>query len=107
MARTLDNILSAVDQMGPAKLEIDDWSATVRVGVRVITQIDLRRDQVLVNAPSDVISTLQGVFPSSRPAATGVVFDLADWQNESVAIAAIRRRVKVEQLAWQIRVGSP
>jgi hypothetical protein len=73
MARTLDNILAAVDQMGSAKSEIDEGSASVRVGARVVAQIDLRRDQVLVNAPPDVIPALQRAFPSSRQAATGVV----------------------------------
>jgi hypothetical protein len=107
VAPTLDNILAAVDQMPSTKVETDQGSARVRVGARVVAQIDLRREEVLVNAPSDVVSALRQAFPSSRPAPTGVVFDLADRQDESVALAAIRRRVKVEQLAWQTRVGSP
>jgi hypothetical protein len=105
--RPLDDILAAVDQIPSTELEIDQGSARVRVGARVIAEIDLRRDEVVVNAPSDVVSALRREFPSSRPAATGVVFDLAGRQDESVALAASRRRVKVEELAWQARVGSP
>jgi hypothetical protein len=107
MTPALDTILAAVEQMGAVKLELDGGSASVRVGARLVARIDLRRDQVLVNAPPDTIPTLQRAFPSSRPIATGVMFDLADGQNEPAALGAIRRRVDVEKLAWQLRVGSP
>jgi len=101
VTRPLDNILAAVDKMGSARLEIDEEAANVRVGARVLARIDLHRDELLVNAP------LQNAFPSARRAASGLVFDIADSRNEPNAVAALHRRVKVEQLAWQVRVGSP
>jgi hypothetical protein len=110
MTRGIEAILAAVERMESVKLEIDEVrrSAGVRVGARVVARIDLRRDgEVQINAPQDAISLLQRTFPSARPSASGVVFDLPDPENESAALAAIRRRVDVEKLAWQFRAQSP
>jgi hypothetical protein len=64
VTRPLDSILAAVDKMGSARLEIDEEAANVRVGARVLARIDLHRDELLVNAPSDVLPALQNAFPS-------------------------------------------
>jgi hypothetical protein len=82
VTRPLDNILAAVDKMGSARLEIDEEAANVRVGARVLARIDLHRDELLVNAPSDVLPALQNAFPSARRAASGLLFDIADSRNE-------------------------
>jgi hypothetical protein len=107
--RSLETIVAAVERLPAARLEIDEarrWAA-VRVGARVVARIDLRHGGVVVNAPADTVPTLQRVFGSSRPIADGIVFDVTDAQGGSDALAAIRRRVNVERLAWQFRVSSP
>jgi hypothetical protein len=109
MKRSVETILAAVERFPAAKLEIDDaqGSARVRVGARLVAHIDVRQGRVLVNAPGDTLLSLQRVFPSSRPTANGIVFAPADPQDWAEALAAIRRRVNVETLAWQFRVASP
>ncbi len=69
--------------------------------------LELVRGRVVVSAPADMVPALGRVFPRSRPIANGVVFALADADHHSEALAAIRRRVKVERLMWQFRVSSP
>lgn len=93
-----DLVCAKVERMESAKLEIDEvrGSAGVRVGALVVARIDLGRGEVQINAPQDAISTLQRTFPSARASASGVVFDLTDPENESAALAAIRRRVDVK-----------
>ena len=109
MMRSVETVLVAVERLPAVKLEIDDAqaSAGVRVGARLVAHIDLRRGGVLVDAPADTIPTLHRVFPSSRPTAYGIVFDLAHARGSSEALAAIRRRVNVERLVWQLRLASP
>jgi hypothetical protein len=109
MTRSVETILAAVEGLPSVKLEIDaaQRSAGVRVGARLVARIDLGHGGVLVSAPAEWIPTLQRVFPSSRATANGIVFDLADSQNCSEALAAIRRRVNVERLVPQFRVASP
>jgi hypothetical protein len=107
--QSVEAILAEVERLPAVKLEIDDaesW-AGVRVGARVVARIDLRHGGVLVNAPGDMIPTLQRVFPSSRPTPDGIVFDLADPEGCSEALAAIRRRVNVESLIWQVGDALP
>jgi hypothetical protein len=53
------------------------------------------------------INRTRRTFLSDRPSASGVVIDLTDPENESAALAAIRRRVDVEKLAWRFRAQSP
>ena len=77
------------------------------MGARLIAHIELRHGGVLVSTPDDRISQLLRVFPSCRPAADGIHFDLADSQSRTEALAAIRRRVTVERLVWQFRAASP
>ena len=107
--RSVECILGAVERLPAVKLEIDDSqvSAGVRVGARVVARIDLRHGGVLVDLPADRIPTLQRVFPSCRPTADGIAFDLADAQSCAEALAAIRRRVNVEGFVWQFRAASP
>lgn len=107
--RSVESILGAVERLPAAKLEVDDShvSAGVRVGARIVARIDLRHGGVLVDLPADRIPTLQRVFPSSRPTADGIAFDLADAQSCVEALAAIRRRVNVEGFVWQFRAASP
>jgi hypothetical protein len=109
MTRGAETILAAVERMKSVKVEIDEVraSAGVRVGARVVARIDLGRGEVQINAPLDAISLLQRDFPSARPSASGVVFDLTDPENESAALAAIRQRVDLEKLVWQFRARSP
>jgi hypothetical protein len=109
MMRSVESILGAVEGLPAVKLEIDDAqvSAGVRVGARVVARIDLRRGGVLVETPADRIPALQRAFPTCRPTADGIVFDCADAQSCSEALAAIRRRVNVESLVWQFWAASP
>jgi hypothetical protein len=103
----LENILAAVDRIGSAEVEAAEGSTLVRVGDREVARIDLIHDELLVEAPPDVLPALQREFPSARCAPAGLVFDVADSQGQPDALEALHRRVKVEQLAWQARVGSP
>ena len=110
MTPSAESVLSAVEGLPGVEVHIDDAEAEagVRVGARVVARIDLRgHGGVLVELPEDRIPTLQRVFPSSRPTADGIAFDLADSKCRAEAIAAIRRRVNVERLVWQFRVASP
>jgi hypothetical protein len=105
----IEDLLAAVGRLPSARVEIDDAqaSASVRVGARVVADIDLRHGRVLVHAPADVIPTLRQVFPSSQPAASGIALDLADARAGAEAFGAIRRRVDVERLVGQYRDSSP
>jgi hypothetical protein len=105
----VETLLAGVERVPAVTLQIDDAhsSAGVRVADRVVARIDLRHGRVLVKAPADVIPRLQRDFPSSRPGADGIIFDLARAHSASEALAAIHRRVTVERLAPQFRVASP
>jgi hypothetical protein len=105
----VESLLAGVERVPAVTLQIDDAhsSAGVRVADRVVARIDLRHGRVLVKAPADVIPRLQRDFPSSRPGADGIIFDLARAHSASEALAAIHRRVTVERLAPQFRVASP
>jgi hypothetical protein len=108
--RPVETILAAVEGLPAVKVQINDAAeeAGIRVGARVVARVDLRGSGgVLVELPPERIPTLQAVYPSCRPTADGIVFDLADPQGASEAIAAIRRRVNVERLIWQFQVASP
>ena len=109
MMRSVEAILRAVERVPAVKLEIDDahTSAGVRVGARVVARIDVQHGGVLVIASANTIPSLERVFPSSRPTADGIVFGLTDARGCSEALAAIRRRARVERLVWQFRVASP
>lgn len=109
MTGVSETLLAAVERLPSVRVEIDDArrSAGVSVGARLIADIDLEQSRVLVHAPADTIQTLHGAFPSSRPAAHGIVFDLADAEHSAEALAAIRRRAHVETLVPQFREGSP
>jgi hypothetical protein len=109
MTASVQALLAAVERIPGVELEIDDarTSAAVRVGAQVVARIDLWHGHVVVNAPADVIPTLQGVFPSSTRAATGIAFDLDHAQARSEALPAIRRRVDVERVVAQYREASP
>jgi hypothetical protein len=105
----IETIVAAVDRVPAAMVDIDDarTSANVRVGGRIVARLDLRHGRVLVNSPADTLPTLQRVFPSSRPTAEGIVFDLADSQDCSEALASILERVRVEIFMHQARWASP
>ena len=105
----IGRILTAAERLPAVAVEFDDARrrAEVRVNARVVAHIDLDHDRVLVTAPADVIPALGRVFPSSRRAAAGIVFDLRDGQTCSEALDAIRRRVNVERFRPQSRLASP
>lgn len=108
MMRCVETILAAVERLPAVKLEIDDAhrSAGVRVGARLVAD-DLRHGRVLATAQAEWIPTLQQSFPSSRQTANGIVVDLADAQDHSEALAAIRGRVNAERFVPHFRVASP
>jgi hypothetical protein len=101
--------LAAIERLPGVTLEIDDArsSAGVRVAARQVAQLELVQGRVVVSGPADMVPALERVFPGSRPIANGVVFELGDARHHSEALAAIRRRVRVERLVWQFRVSSP
>jgi hypothetical protein len=105
----VDRLLAALEHQPPARLQVDrrGGSAAVRVGAGVVARIDLRRARVLVDAPADRIPTLRALYPSSRPARGGIVFHLGDSGSYSEALAAIRRRARVQRFVGQFRSGSP
>jgi hypothetical protein len=109
MMQTVEDLLGAVEALPAVRLDIDDdqRSAGIRVGARLVARIDLRRGSVLVNAAAERIPALRRRFPSSRPTANGILFDLTDAEAGSEALAAICRRVNVERLGPQLRVASP
>ena len=109
MQRFAETFLAAVQYVRTATVEIDaaSESAGVRIGDRPLAHIDLRHGRVAVDAPANVIPTLQRLFPSSRPATGGIVFDLADPRARPEALAAIRRRANVERLVGQALEASP
>ncbi len=78
--------------------------AELRAGESLIGQVDLNRDELLVKMPADVIPNVLAVSPSAQAVPDGLRFDLADQDD---ALAALRRRLTVEQLAWQYRERSP
>lgn len=104
-----ETLLSAVERLPSIKTEVDPGrrSAEVYVGARLVAEIDLDQDGVVVHNPADTIPTLLGVFPSSRPAANGIAFDLSDDGHYAEALAAIERRAHVETLVPQFRQASP
>jgi hypothetical protein len=106
---SIETLRAAVERLPGVTLEIDDarGSAGVRVAARVVAHLELVQGRVVVNAPDDMVPSLERVFPCSCPIANGVVFELADAHHHAEALAAIRRRVKVERLMWQLRVSSP
>ena len=104
-----ETLLAAIERLPGVTLEIDDarGSAGVRVAARQVAHVDLVQGRVVVSAPADMVPALERVFVCSRPSANGVVFELDDVDHHSEALAAIRRRVRVERLMWQFRVSSP
>jgi hypothetical protein len=109
MMASIETLLAAVERLPGVTLEIDDArrSAGVHVAARLVAHLELVQGRVVVSAPADMVPALERVFPCSRPIANGVVFELEDAHHHSEALAAIRRRVKVERLMWQFRVSSP
>jgi hypothetical protein len=94
VARSLDALLAAVEHIPAVKLQREAReSVAVRVGARVVARIDLRDGGVVVHAADTVIPTLHLHARSGSP--------------EVEATAAIRMRVNVEMLTWQLRVASP
>jgi hypothetical protein len=106
---SVENLISAVERIPAVTVQIHDdaRSARVHVGARHVASIDLRDGGLLVHAPADRRPVLQRAFPSCRPAADGIVFDLADPRGHEEGLAAIRGRVNVERLGWQLDVASP
>jgi hypothetical protein len=104
-----ETLLAAVERLPGVTVDIGDArsSAGVSVGARQVAQLELAHGRVVVSAPADMVPALERVFPCSRPIADGVVFELEDAHHHSEALAAIRRRVRVERLLWQLRVSSP
>ena len=109
MTRGVDDFLAALERLPAVALEVDEpaGSASVRVGTHPVARVDLWSGHVLVSVPPDRIGALGRIFPSSRPAADGIVFDVADARSAAEALAAIRRRVIVERSIPQLRLSSP
>jgi hypothetical protein len=104
-----ETLLAAVEGLPGVTVEIDDArrSAGVRVAARLVAHLELVQGRVVVSAPADMVPALERVDPRSRPIANGVVFELEDADHLPEALAAIRRRVRVERLMWQFLVSSP
>jgi hypothetical protein len=109
MMPSSETLLAAVERLPGVTLEIDDARglAGVRVAARVVAHLELVQGRVVVGAPADMVPAFERIFPCARPIANGVVFELEDAHHHSEALAAIRRRVMVERLMWQLRVSSP
>lgn len=109
MTRPVDTLMAALGRLPAVTVQVDDAarSARVQVGAEPVARIDLGRGQVLVRAPADRIPTLRRLFPASRPASDGILFDLADPRATAEAVAAIRRRVIVQRSVPQLRMASP
>jgi hypothetical protein len=107
--QAMETIVAAVERIPVVKLEPDEaeTSVNVRVGARVVARLDLRHGQALVNSPADTLPKLQKAFPSSRPSANGIVFDVADPKGGSEALRSILERVRVEIFLHQARWASP
>jgi hypothetical protein len=109
MTRPGETLLSAVQRLPFVRAAVDPGGRTagVYVGARRVAEIDLDQDGVVVYNPTDYIPTLLRVFPSSRPVAEGIAFDLSDAGHCEEALAAISRRAHVETLVPQFRDASP
>jgi hypothetical protein len=109
MTPSIEALLAALERLPGVTLNLDAACRTgsVRAGGQVVARVDLRHERLLVNAPADFIATLQRVFPSSVPTPDGIAFDLAVPGSCTQALAAIRRRVHVQQFVWQLRSASP
>jgi hypothetical protein len=108
-ARCLETLLATVERLPAVTSTVDQarGSAEARVGTRLVARIDLTNGSVLVDAAADAIPDLLRIFPSSRPAPDGLVFDLAGSGDCSAALAAIRRQANAETLLPQARIASP
>jgi hypothetical protein len=109
MTRPGETLIAALEPLPSVRVKVAPGrgSAGVYVDVRRVADIDLDGDAVLVYSPAETIPTLLGVFPSSRPVAEGIAFDLSDAGHCAEALAAIRRRAHVETLVPQFRESSP
>ena len=109
MTASIETILSALRSLPAVTLQAPDGarSADVRVGGRDVARIDLGDGGLHVHAPAHRRPSLQRAYPSCRPAADGIVFDLSDPGCHDEALTAVRRRVNVERLRWQEHVSSP
>jgi hypothetical protein len=109
MTPAVQRFVAEVKRLSAATVETNSVrrTAEVRVGSQRVAHIDLRDGQLLVTAPDDTIPALQRRFPSSRPSADGIVFDLEHPRARAQALAAIRRRVRVQRLAPQFHTASP
>jgi hypothetical protein len=105
----METIVAAVERIPVVKVETDEaeTSANVRVGTRIVARLDLAHGRVLVHTPADAAQTLRRVFPSSRPTAGGIAFDLGGSEDCSEALASIVERVKAEIFMHQARWSSP
>jgi hypothetical protein len=106
---SVETLISAVERLPAVTVQIHDEarSARVHVGARQVASIDLRDGGLLVHAPVERRPILQQAFPSCRPAADGIAFDLADPRGQEEGLAALRGRVNAERLGWQLDVASP
>ena len=109
MDELLDEVkamLAAIASLSAVTIDVDDALAVavVRVVTGRVARIDVRHGRVLVHAPADTIAPVQRAFAPTRSAPNGIAFDPGRHPD---ALAAIRRRVQVQRLTWQLRTASP
>jgi hypothetical protein len=102
-------VLEAVSRWPGVVVDLNEPAgrATISAGADEIGRVDLRRGEVVVNAPADVLPTMQRTYPNARPVADGMLFEVAYGNEDTAALAALRRRANVERLSWQTRNESP
>jgi hypothetical protein len=109
MSQRVDALLDALRRDQPADVSIDrsPGSAVVRVGVDAIARIDEVRERLVVYAPADTVPRLQAEYPEAQPDPAGVAFDLGNQAHADKGLALLRRRARVQRVAWQYRERSP
>ncbi len=109
MSQRVDALIDELERDKPPDVLIErsPGATEVKVGSDTIARIDERREELMVYAPADVLSTLQAQYPGARPVPAGVAFDLKNDDHATTGFALVRRRARVQRVAWQYRERSP
>ena len=109
MSQRVEALLDAIRRDEPADISIErsPGATEVKVGSDTIARIDDSREELVVYAPPDVRSTLQGEYRGARSDPSGIAFDLRNDEDAASGLEAVLRRARVQRVGWQYREDSP